>query len=102
MAPGQNHGVVLSDRADAAVAADAIELIADPGERLATWSGTAPAAGSYKFYARWPAAASNAPDARYTIRHPGGVTSVTKNQQIDGGQWNLLATADRWGRAHLT
>jgi len=92
LAPGQGHRVVLSDRADAKVAADAIELIVDTGARLARWSGTAAEAGSYRFYARWPAAAGNAYDAPYAVTHSGGTSTVTRNQQIDGGQWNLLGT----------
>jgi len=57
-----------------------------------TWTASLPAAGSYKVYAWWPAGANRAASAGYTVYHSTGSTAVNVNQQISGGQWNLLST----------
>lgn len=57
LAPGVGHKVVLSDRADSTVNADAIQLVSAEGvERVARWEGTVASAGTYQIWARWPAA----------------------------------------------
>lgn len=48
--------------------------------------------GNYQVYA-WHAQGSNrATDAKHLISYNGGSTTVNVNQQINGGQWNLLGT----------
>ncbi|QEX22833.1 hypothetical protein FRZ61_27660 [Hypericibacter adhaerens] len=47
---------------------------------------------SYRVYAKWPASAANATDAKYTVTYEGGSTTVTVNQRVSGGQWVLLGT----------
>lgn len=66
----------------------------DPGvgEDTATWTPYIPVAGDYKVYAWWVAHANRATNAPYTITYDGGSEEVRVDQQIDGGQWNLLGT----------
>jgi len=49
---------------------------------------------NYAVYAWWPAGANRSTTAPYIVRHNGTSTTVPKNQQTAGGQWNLLGT---WG-----
>jgi hypothetical protein len=49
---------------------------------------------SYDVYAWWNSAAGQASNAPYTVNHASGTSVVAKNQQIDGGKWNLLGTFD--------
>ena len=60
------------------------------GENRFTW----PLAGngSYRVYAKWTAHPNRATNAPYTIRHSVGETTVTVNQQQNGGKWQLLGT----------
>ena len=51
-----------------------------------------PQTGSYKVYAKWPASSQHATDAPYSVTHAGGTSTVTANQRVNGGQWNLLGT----------
>ncbi len=53
-----------------------------------------PGMGTYEVYAYWVMAPNRATDAPYTIHHVGGATDVRVNQQLDGGQFNLLGTFD--------
>jgi RHS repeat-associated protein len=47
-------------------------------------------AGYQAVYARWTSASNRATDAPYTITHAGGPAVRRVNQEIGGGQWNLL------------
>jgi hypothetical protein len=47
---------------------------------------------TYDVYAWWVAAPAQATNAPFTVNHATGSTVITKNQQIDGGKWNLLGT----------
>ena len=53
---------------------------------------TIPLDGTYNVYAWWVANAYRATDAPYTIHYDGGAQNETVrvNEQINGGQWNLL------------
>ena len=85
--------VALSDQANGYVIADAVKWVplgADPN--TATWTPSVPAAKDYRVYARWTAHPNRATDAKYTISHAAGETTVTVNQQQAGGAWNLLGT----------
>ena len=89
--------VLLTDRANGTVSADAIQAVPVPGApSVATWIPEVPSAGDYDIYARWSAHSSPpvsyATDAPYTIYHASGSTTVNQNQQVGGGQWNLLGT----------
>ena len=92
MAPGQDHRVELTDDADLPIAADAVRFVPRSTAKLATWTLPVSESGSYRVYAKWPAAPENATDAVYTVTHDGGDTAVTMNQRVNGGQWNLLGT----------
>ncbi|WP_225308609.1 golvesin C-terminal-like domain-containing protein [Hypericibacter terrae] len=92
MAPGQNHRVDLTDIADGHVIADAVRFVPVSGTKSATWTLTPTLTASYRVYAKWPASAANATDAKYTVTYEGGSTTVTANQRVNGGQWNLLGT----------
>ena len=47
--------------------------------------------GRYKVYAYWPNASSTwASNTPFDITHADGTTTITANQRINGGQWNLL------------
>lgn len=49
--------------------------------------------GTYKVYAWWPASGTRTTSASYRVYDTDGgsmLADLTKNQQSDGGQWNLL------------
>ena len=62
------------------------------GTDSATWTPNIPSTGTYSVYAWWHANTDRATDAPYTINFDGGSASVTKDQQQNGGAWNLLGT----------
>ena len=51
-----------------------------------------PAAGNYNVYAHWVAGADRATNATYTITHSGGTSTVSVNQQVNGGEWVPLGS----------
>ena len=55
--------------------------------------------GMYDIYEWHPAGGNRPSDARHTISHKIGDSTVLVNQQINGGQWNKLGT---WGFAAQT
>jgi RHS repeat-associated protein len=56
------------------------------------WTPTLPAAQRYRIYARWTQDPNRATDAPYTVHHDGGATTVTANQEVNGGIWLALGT----------
>jgi hypothetical protein len=66
----------------------ATAAVSDP----AKWTVTLPSDGTYDVYAWWTAGSNRAPSAPYIITHSGGNATVNVNQQVNGGQWNLLGT----------
>jgi hypothetical protein len=56
------------------------------------WTPRISVAGDYRIAAWWTAYPNHATDAPYTIRHPGGPTTVRTDQKVDGGRWNDLGT----------
>jgi len=91
-----NAGVAsisLSDEANDYVVADAVMLV-PPGAspNTATWSVNVPSSGSYQVYARWTQHPNRATDAKYTVNHAGGATTVTVNQAAGGGTWSSLGS----------
>ncbi len=85
--------VSLSDEANGYVIADAVMLV-PPGAapNTATWTVPVPSSGSYNVYARWTAHPNRATDAKYTVNHAGGASTVTANQEQNSGAWNLLGS----------
>jgi hypothetical protein len=63
----------------------------EPPWATATWMPDL-SAGNYNVYAWWKDSTNRATNAKYTIYYNGGSAEVTKNQQINGSQWNLLGT----------
>ena len=51
-----------------------------------------PVTDVYNVYAWWPADPSHHAQATYHGSHAGGISRVIVNQQLNGGQWNLLGT----------
>lgn len=64
---------------------------ADPG-KSATFTPTLPGTGTYRVYMRWVGTSSMPDAAPVTIHHGSTSTALTVNQQVNGGQWNLLGT----------
>ncbi len=50
--------------------------------------------GRYAVYVRWSAASNRNATADYTVHHAGGTTTITHNQQTDGGVWKPLGVYD--------
>jgi hypothetical protein len=64
---------------------------ADSG-KSATFTPTLPTAGTYRVYMRWVGTSSMPDAAPVTVHHGWTSTALTVNQQVNGGQWNLLGT----------
>ncbi|MGG1514110.1 polysaccharide lyase family 8 super-sandwich domain-containing protein [Paenibacillus oryzisoli] len=62
------------------------------GTKSVTLTPTLTGAGNYNVYMWWPAHANRATNIPVDIGYDGGSTTVTINQQLNGGQWNLLGT----------
>jgi hypothetical protein len=63
------------------------------GSRKATWRFDIANAGNYTVKARWSAYPNRATDAPYTLYNNGNlVAKVTKNQRLNGGQFNPLGS----------
>lgn len=87
--------VTLSDNANGYVIADGImvsPIYAQPN--TARWSIAPTTVGIHTVYVKWTAHANRASNATYTVHHVGGSTSVTQNQQVNGGQWIALGEFD--------
>jgi len=57
-----------------------------------TWKPQVPSDGSYLVYVRWTSGTDRTTDAAYTINHNGESETLSRDQQVNGGQWNLLGT----------
>jgi N-acetylmuramoyl-L-alanine amidase len=65
-----------------------------------TWNAELPAEGRYAVYVWFRPGTNRAPDARYTVHHAGGETSVAVNQQHHGYTWYYIGSyAFRSGEA---
>lgn len=69
-----------------------MKFVPKAAAKTATWTITVGTTGSYKLYAKWPASSAHATDAQFTVTHAGGTSTVTANQRLNGGIWNLLGT----------
>ncbi|MBW1860280.1 MAG: xanthan lyase, partial [Deltaproteobacteria bacterium] len=65
---------------------------AGDGNSTATWTPDIPDADDYSVYAWWAASSNRATNAKYTVSYDGNSETVTVNQEIHGGRWNLLGT----------
>jgi hypothetical protein len=68
-------------------------LIGGDGSETATFTASG-LSGTYDVYAWWTAHDNRATNAKYIINHDGGSAEVTKDQEQNGGQWNLLGQYD--------
>ncbi|WP_075090917.1 FAD-dependent oxidoreductase [Haloferula sp. BvORR071] len=57
------------------------------GSCSARFTPTLPNAGTYEVFVRWPAYTNRATNVPVDIRHSGGLTTATVNQQTRGGEW---------------
>ncbi len=58
----------------------------------ATFTPTLPAGGAYDVYLRWTAEPNRDSAVKVTVNHKNGSSILSVNQEIDGGEWNLLGT----------
>lgn len=58
----------------------------------ATWTAALPASGTYQVYARWTAGTNRSSTAPFIISHASGSSTVSVNQQLNGGSWQLLGS----------
>lgn len=65
---------------------------AGDGTHKARWAAYLPYGGDYKIHAWWTTDTNRATNAPYEIHYNGGTQTIRVNQQINGGQWNLLGT----------
>ena len=72
--------------------ADAVKLerITPAPPNTAIWTVVPETTDTYEVLARWPADAANASNATYVVNDLSGSTSVTANQQLNGGTWVSL------------
>ncbi|WP_353568723.1 family 78 glycoside hydrolase catalytic domain [Haloferula sargassicola] len=76
------------------------------GSMTAKFRPVLPESGNYRVYALWTTHANRATNTPVTIRHAGGETVITVNQELNGGVWNELGTfefnADNPGFVEIT
>lgn len=57
---------------------------------VAQWIPEIPSSGKYAVYVSYKTLPNSTRDARYTVRHTGGLTDFTVNQNMGGGTWIYL------------
>lgn len=57
-----------------------------------TWNFSIPAKQGYQVSAWWSQGSNRSSAAPYLVTHSGGTTTVNKNQQSNGGSWQVLGT----------
>ena len=62
------------------------------GAKTATWGFVPDENGLYDISVYYPAGTNRSPVARFTVTHAGGSVLYIVNQQVNGGQWNLLGS----------
>ena len=60
--------------------------------RSATWTPDLPRAGAYAVHVSYAPGPGRDADARYTVRHAGGETTVSVNQTMGAGTWVYVGT----------
>ena len=68
------------------------ETVTGTPTATATWTATLPTGGRYAVYVWYRPVADRAPDARYTVHHAGGETTVMVDQQHHGITWHYIGT----------
>jgi hypothetical protein len=68
----------------------------------AEWACTTLPAGTYEVFAWWPVFTySMGENVAYEVHHVGGTTTVRKDQNVDGGQWNSLGIFTFSASSHI-
>jgi murein DD-endopeptidase MepM/ murein hydrolase activator NlpD len=57
-----------------------------------TWSTSLNTSATWNVRAWWPQGSNRSTTAPYIVSHSAGTTTVNKNQQINGGSWQLLGS----------
>ncbi|TCS36716.1 RHS repeat-associated protein [Reinekea marinisedimentorum] len=88
----ENSSIVLSNNADGYVIADGIMVVNELELEypIANWPITIAESGTYNLYANWTSNSNRASNAVYTVSSGDNHYIVEKNQQVDGGEWQLL------------
>lgn len=63
-----------------------------PISEPAQWTANLANTGTYNVYAWWSTGSNRSTTAPYVVNYNGGSQTVSVNQQLNGGQWNLLGT----------
>ena len=58
----------------------------------ATWTASLPTSKTYSVYAWWSQGSNRSATAPYIVDHNSGSATVQKNQQANGGSWQLLGS----------
>lgn len=59
---------------------------------VAVWTASLPSSKTYNVYAWWSQGSNRSATAPYIVVHSAGSTTVQKNQQTNGGSWQLLGS----------
>ena len=70
------------------------------GDCVASWIPAIPKEGSYAVYVSYQTVPGSTSAAHYEVRHTGGVTRFSVNQQMGGGTWIYLGRFDFRKGAH--
>lgn len=62
------------------------------GTKTVTFTPNLPVAGTYNVYGRWTADPGRSNNVPFNITYNAGTVPVYKNQQVNGGSWQLLGT----------
>lgn len=63
-----------------------------PASEPATWTGSLNVTATWNARAWWAQGSNRSTTAPYMVTHAGGTTTVNKNQQVNGGSWQLLGS----------
>ena len=70
----------------------AVKSIKKGAESSAQWRPKIPESGEYAVYVSYRTVPGSTTEAKYTVKHTGGESSFTVNQQMGGGTWIYLGT----------
>ena len=80
-----------------------VDTVSGPPTHSAEWQTTLPADGRYAVYVWYEHSGNRTSDARYTVHHSGGETTVHVNQRVHGYTWHYLGTFGfKGGAARVT
>jgi N-acetylmuramoyl-L-alanine amidase len=94
-ASGWSTGTSAADKYGASYLFRSTAAVSNP----ASWTSSVAAGGSYSISAWWPAGTNRSTVAPFVM--PGGGT-ITANQQINGGKWNVLTNKSLAAGANTT